>query len=57
VGTEEKFGPMRENTIGEWRKLHVEELRYLYHSLNIIRIILSGRDAGYVARMAKMIYA
>jgi hypothetical protein len=38
---------------GGWRKLHNEELRDLYSSLSIIRIIKSRRMrwAGHVARM------
>jgi hypothetical protein len=38
---------------GEWRKLHNEELRDLYSSLSIIRIIRSRRMrwAGHVARI------
>jgi hypothetical protein len=38
---------------GEWRKLHNEELRDLYSSPSIIRIIKSRRVrwAGHVARM------
>jgi hypothetical protein len=40
---------------GEWRKLHNEELRDLYSSLSIIRIIKSRRMrwAGHVARMGE----
>jgi hypothetical protein len=46
------FGPKRDEVTGEWRKLHNEELRDLYSSLNIIRIIKSRRMtwAGHVAR-------
>jgi hypothetical protein len=33
------FGPKRDEVMGEWRKLHSEELRDLYSSPSIIRII------------------
>jgi hypothetical protein len=33
------FGPKRDEVTGEWRKLRNEELRDLYSSLSIIRII------------------
>jgi hypothetical protein len=38
---------------GEWKKLHNEELRVLYSSPSIIRIIKSRRMrwAGHIARM------
>jgi hypothetical protein len=47
------FGPKRDEVTGEWRKLHNEELRDLYSSLRILRIIKSRRMrwAGHVARM------
>jgi sorting nexin-29 len=37
------FGPKRDEVIGEWRKLHNEELHILYSSPNIIRQIKSRR--------------
>jgi hypothetical protein len=37
------FGPKRDEVTGEWRKLHNEELRGLYSSPSIIRIIKSRR--------------
>jgi hypothetical protein len=39
--------------MGDWRKLHNEELHNLYSSLNIIRMIKSRRMswAGHVPRM------
>jgi hypothetical protein len=45
------FGPKRDDEIGEWRKLHNEELHNLYSSPNIIRQIKSRRMrwAGHVA--------
>jgi hypothetical protein len=33
------FGPKRDEVTGEWRKLHNEELRDLYPSPSIIRIM------------------
>jgi hypothetical protein len=49
------FGPKRDDVTGEWRKLHNEELRDLYSSPSIIRIIKSRRIrwAGHVARMGE----
>jgi hypothetical protein len=49
------FGPKRDEIIGEWRKLHNEELRDLYSLPSIIRIIKSRRMrlAGHVARMGR----
>jgi hypothetical protein len=49
------FGPKRDEVTGEWRKLLNEELRDLYSSQSIIRIIKSRRMrwAGHVARMGK----
>jgi hypothetical protein len=49
------FGPKRDDVIGEWRKLHNEELHDLYSSSNIVRVIKSRRMrwAGHVARMGE----
>jgi hypothetical protein len=33
------FGPKRSEITGEWRKLHNEELRELYSSPTIVRVI------------------
>jgi hypothetical protein len=47
------FGPKRDEVTGEWRKVHNKELRDLYSSPSIIRIIKSRRIkwAGHVARI------
>jgi hypothetical protein len=37
------FGSRRDEVTGEWRKLHNQELRDLYSSPSIIRIIKSRR--------------
>jgi hypothetical protein len=49
------FGPKRDEVSGKWRNLHKEELRDLYSSPSIIRIIKSRRMswAGHVARMGE----
>ena len=49
------FGPERNEMIGEWRKLHTQELNDLYSSPNIIRLVESRkmRWVGNVARMGK----
>jgi hypothetical protein len=49
------FGLKRDEVTGEWRKLLKEELRDLYSSPSIIRIIKSRRMtwAGHVARMGE----
>jgi hypothetical protein len=44
----------RNEKMGEWRKLHNEELHDLYFSLSVIRIIKSRRRwACHVARMGE----
>jgi hypothetical protein len=49
------FGPKRDEVVGEWRKLHNEELHDLYSSPSIIRIIMSMRMrwVGHVAQMGE----
>jgi hypothetical protein len=53
------LGPKRDEVTGGWRKLHNEELRDLYSSLSIIRIIKPRRMrwAGHVARMEETVNA
>jgi hypothetical protein len=45
------FGPRRDEVTEEWRKLHNKELRDLYSSPSIIRIIKARRMrwVGHVA--------
>ena len=49
------FGPKGDEVTGEWRKLHKEELNYLYSLPNIVREVKSRkmRWAGHVARMGE----
>jgi hypothetical protein len=49
------FGPKRDEVIGGWRKLHNEELRNLYASPCIIRMIKLRRMmwTGHVARVGE----
>jgi hypothetical protein len=49
------FGPKRDAVMGEWRKLHNEELHNLHSLPSMITIIKSSRMrwAGHVARMGR----
>jgi hypothetical protein len=49
------FGPKREEVVGDWRRLHNEELHNLYASQNIIGVTESRRMrwVGHVARMGR----
>jgi hypothetical protein len=49
------FGLKKNEVIGGWRKLHNEELRNLYSSPSIIRMIKSRRMRwkGHVAHMGR----
>jgi hypothetical protein len=53
------FGPKRDEVIGEWRKLHNDELHDLYSSPSIIRIIKLKRirRTEHVARLREKINA
>jgi hypothetical protein len=46
------FGPRMDEVIGEWKKLHNEELNDLYSSPNIVQVMKSRkmRWAGHLAR-------
>jgi hypothetical protein len=50
------FGPKRVGVVGDWRKLHNQELHDLYSSPNIITMITSRRMrwAGHAACMGKL---
>ena len=49
------MAPGRDEVMGEWRRLHNEELNGLYPSPSIVRVIKSRRMrwAGHVARMGE----
>jgi hypothetical protein len=40
------FGPKRDEVLGEWRKLHSEELHNLYSSPDIIRQVEANEVGG-----------
>jgi hypothetical protein len=50
------FGPKGEGLVGDWRRLHNEELHNLYTSLHIVKVIKSRRIglAAHVARIGEM---
>jgi hypothetical protein len=37
------FGPKREEVVGDWRRLHNEEIDNVYTSINIISVFKSRR--------------
>jgi hypothetical protein len=49
------FGPKRDKVMGDWRRLHNEELNDLYSSPNIVGLIKLKRMrwAGHVAHMGE----
>jgi hypothetical protein len=49
------LGPKGDEGLGDWNKLHNEELHNLYYSFSLIRTIKSRwiRWAGHVARMGR----
>jgi hypothetical protein len=53
------FGPKREEVVGDWRRLHNDELRNLWSSQNVIRVIKSRRmrSVVHVARMGEKVHS
>ena len=49
------FGPKRADVRGAWRKLHIDELQYMYSTPNTIGVTESKkmRQAEHVARLGK----
>jgi hypothetical protein len=50
------FEPQRDDIVGEWRRIHEEELKVLYSSPNIFQLIKSSRMkwARHVAGMGRV---
>ena len=46
-------GPKRDEATGDWRKLHNEELNYLFSSPNIVRMI-KWRGMGWAEHITRM---
>jgi hypothetical protein len=47
------FGLKRDEVIGEWRKLHNEELKDLFSSPTIV-LMIKSRTMRYVGHLARM---
>ena len=47
------FGPKRDEVLGEWRTLHIEELNDICISQNVLRVIESRR-MRWVDEVARM---
>jgi hypothetical protein len=48
------FGTEIEEVMGDWRKLHNEDLHDLYSSLNIIWVMIQSRKIRWVGHVARM---
>jgi PAS domain-containing protein len=49
------FGLERDEVMGRWRKLHIEELRYLYSWPTIIRIRIVEDEMGGVRNAYRLL--
>jgi hypothetical protein len=48
------FGTEKEEVMGDWGKLHNEDLRDLDSSLNIIWVMIQSRKIRWVGHVARM---
>jgi len=48
------FGPKRDDIIGEWRKLHTEELNDLYFSPSVFRVINKKNELVWACSMYRV---